>query len=302
MDLECGDIKVPNGKGSREGSTSRSRGAISPGRRVYRRAGGCLPVYAAWTDARPAGAVLAVDDVDPVRLQCKMCVSELPGGVVRYHELRFVTPEDLEWYLDHAERCAPADRHHRCTCCLEWIYGCAAHVLIIARLRSHHRACGVAPPARRHVAPCPDRQQTHTPTRLMLTVAVCNRSDAQRCGTCSQPMHPQCAAQCAVQQKESRLDPCSPFVPPAPRPCSPAHPHPNPALTRWLERSPHCPVCRTEWRSGDKAEPTATALVPGATRRKLFSPLRVRKLSRPLTMPSLTVPRLARRATSLAAE
>ena len=216
MDLECGDIKVPNGKGSREGSTSRSRGAISPGRRVYRRVSGGLPVYAAWTDARPAGAVLAVDDVDPVRLQCKMCVSELPGGVVRYHELRFVNPEDLEWYLDHAERCAPADRHHRCTCCLEWIYGCAARVLIIARLRSHHRACGVAPPARRHVAPCPDRQQTHTPTRLMLTVAVCNRSDAQRCGTCSQPMHPQCAAQCAVQQKESRLDPCSPFSSRAP--------------------------------------------------------------------------------------
>ena len=230
MDLECGDIKVPNAKGSREGSTSRSRGAISPGRRVYRRAGGCLPVYAAWTDARPAGAVLAVDDVDPVRLQCKMCVSELPGGVVRYHELRFVTPEDLEWYLDHAERCAPADRHHRCTCCLEWIYGCAARVLIIARLRSHHRACGVAPPARRHVAPCPDRQQTHTPTRLMLTVAVCNRSDAQRCGTCSQPMHPQCAAQCAVQQKESRLDPCSPFTSSAPpllasSPSPQPHPH-----------------------------------------------------------------------------
>ena len=131
MDLECGDIKVPNGKGSGDGSTSRNRGATSPGRRVYRRVGGCLPVYAAWTDARPAGAVLAVDDVDPARLQCKMCVSELPGGVVRYQELRFINPEDLESYLDHAERCAPADRHHRCACCLEWIYGCAARVLII---------------------------------------------------------------------------------------------------------------------------------------------------------------------------
>ena len=224
---ETTDVRGGTGAG---GSAGRRRTELPSGRRVYRRAVGCLPVYAAWTDARPAGAVLAVDDVDPVRLQCKMCVSELPGGVVRYHELRFVTPEDLEWYLDHAERCAPADRHHRCTCCLEWIYGCAARVLIIARLRSHHRACGVAPPARRHVAPCPDRQQTHTPTRLMLTVAVCNRSDAQRCGTCSQPMHPRCAAQCAVQQKESRLDPCSPFSSRAPpllasSPSPQPHPH-----------------------------------------------------------------------------
>lgn len=128
MGLKCGEVKVPNAEGSGEGSTSRNRGAIAPGPRAYRRAGGWLPVYAAWTDDRPAGAVLAVDDVDPVRLQCKMCVSKLPGGIVRYHDLRFINPEGLEWYLDHAERCARADRHHRCTCCLEWIYGCAARV------------------------------------------------------------------------------------------------------------------------------------------------------------------------------
>ena len=106
---ETTDVRGGTGAG---GSAGRRRTELPSGRRVYRRAGGCLPVYAAWTDARPAGAVLAVDAVNPVRLQCKMCVSELPGGVVRYHELRFVTPEDLEWYLDHAERCAPADRHH----------------------------------------------------------------------------------------------------------------------------------------------------------------------------------------------
>jgi hypothetical protein len=108
----------------RDGSTSRHDGAIAPGE-VMRKVSKWLPVYTAWTDDRRAGAVLAVDDVDPVRLQCTVYVTDGPGGIVRCHKLRFLVPEGLEWYLNHAERCALADRQHRCTCCLEWIiYRC----------------------------------------------------------------------------------------------------------------------------------------------------------------------------------
>ena len=124
MPPNVGEIKLLDAEGSGEDSTSRYHSAIAPGG-VMRKVSKWLPVYTPWTDVRLAGALFSVDDVDPAQLQCKLYVADRPGGIVRCHELRLINPEGLEWYLDNAEGCKLADRHHRCTCCLEWIYGCA---------------------------------------------------------------------------------------------------------------------------------------------------------------------------------
>ena len=138
MPLNVAEIKL-DAEGSGDGSTSRYDGAIATGK-VLRKVSKWVPIYMAWTDDRRAGAVLAVDDVDPVRLQCTVSVTDGPGGIVRCHELRFLVLEGLEWYLNHADRCALADRQHRCTICLEWIYGCATR---------HHPAAHCPTPPRR---------------------------------------------------------------------------------------------------------------------------------------------------------
>ena len=137
--------------------------AVAPGE-VMRRVSKWLPLYTAWADETARMDVLAVEDVDPGRLQCKVYGFEGPGGIVRAHELRFVNPDAMEALIERAQRCDPNDRNHRCTCCLEWIY-----------------------------------------------------SDAVRCATCSQPLHPHCAE-------------------------------------AWLERSHNCPVCRSEWVSETEVE------------------------------------------------
>jgi len=192
MPPNVGEIKLLDAEGSGEDSTSRYHSAIAPGG-VMRKVSKWLPVYTPWTDVRLAGALFSVDDVDPAQLQCKLYVADGPGGIVRCHELRFINPEGLEWYMDNAEGCKLADRHHRCTCCLEWIYGCAT--------RSSRVCCSTSrpsPPSGMLPHAHPTRLACLlTSTRLLLTVAVCNRSNAQRCCTCSQPLHIRCAARCA---------------------------------------------------------------------------------------------------------
>ena len=141
----------------------------NPEQVVMRRVNKYIPIYTAFTNVPTE--VLAVQDVDPGRLQCKLYGVDGPRRIVRCHELRFVNPEDLESYIQQAQRCSPNDRHHRCTCCLEWIY-----------------------------------------------------SDAVRCATCSQPLHPHCAE-------------------------------------AWLERSHNCPSCRSEWVSETEVETHAQLAV-----------------------------------------
>ena len=51
--VKCGEIKVPNAEGTAGPAGDRD----AEGEQV------ATLVYAAWTDGRPAGAVLAVDDV-----------------------------------------------------------------------------------------------------------------------------------------------------------------------------------------------------------------------------------------------
>ena len=154
MPPNVGEIKLLDAEGSGEDSTSRYHSAIAPGG-VMRKVSKWLPVYTAWTDVRLAGALFSVDDVDPAQLQCKLYVADGPGGIVRCHELRFINPEGLEWYLDNAEGCKLADRHHRCTCCLEWIYGCAT--------RSSRVCCSTSRPS--PAACCPTPTPPASPAR-----------------------------------------------------------------------------------------------------------------------------------------
>ena len=108
-------------------------GAVVPSDAPMRRISRWLPIFTAWVDDSKSLSVLAIEDVDPGRLQCKVYAHDGPGGIVKAHQLRFMNPETLESWLQRAQRCAPADRHHRCTCCLEWIY-------------RHARATGAARP------------------------------------------------------------------------------------------------------------------------------------------------------------
>ena len=139
-----------------ESSTSPRNGVVGPGE-VMRRASKWIPVYTVWRAG--AGDVMAVKDVDPGRLQCTVTmVTDGSGGAVRCNKLRFLNPEGLEWYLDHAERCAQNDRHHRCTCCLEWIYRCVI-MMPPARYFSQYRSPRVCPP------PAPHTLQHNAPPR-----------------------------------------------------------------------------------------------------------------------------------------
>ena len=117
------EIEVLDSEDCERGFSPR-HGAAVPGE-VMRRVGKWIPVFTAWNDDNHNLQVLAVEDVDPGRLQCKAYVAE-PGRNIRIHKLRFTNPEVLQLFLDSAGHCAPADRHHRCSCCLEWIYRCAS--------------------------------------------------------------------------------------------------------------------------------------------------------------------------------
>ena len=96
--------------------------AVAPSEAPMRRISKWLPIFAAWVDECSSLSVLAIEDVNPGKLQCMVYAHDGPGGVVKAHHLRFLTPETLETWLQRAQRIAPVDRHHRCTCCLEWIY------------------------------------------------------------------------------------------------------------------------------------------------------------------------------------
>ena len=137
--------------------------AVAPGE-VMRRVSKWLPLYTAWADETARMEVLAVEDVDPGRLQCKVYGFEGPGGIVRAHELRFVNPDAMEALIERAQRCDPNDRNHRCTCCLEWIYGdaircgCCAHAM--------HRSCASRWLARSKVCPvCRSEWKNEEPAR-----------------------------------------------------------------------------------------------------------------------------------------
>ena len=138
-------------------------GAVVPSDAPMRRISRWLPIFTAWVDDSRSLSVLAIEDVDPGRLQCKVYAHDGPGGIVKAHQLRFMNPETLESWLQRAQRCAPADRHHRCTCCLEWIY-------------RHARATGAARPR----APSRSRMVIIQPC-LPASGLVCNCRQTRPC-------------------------------------------------------------------------------------------------------------------------
>ena len=70
---------------------------------TMRRVSKWLPIYTAWEGDPSSMEILAIEDVDAGRLQCKAYVHDgLPGGLIKMHELRFVNPESLEAWLQRA--------------------------------------------------------------------------------------------------------------------------------------------------------------------------------------------------------